>query len=107
MKMKYFDDTRALRRIAGHYAVSSWTGRTAAEANEWRSVTWSPELGIFCTLSYDGTNRIMTSPDGTTWTARTAAEANPWRSVTWSPELGIFCAVATGGTNRVMTSRAT
>ena len=80
--------------------------QTSAVNNSWYSVTWSPELGIFCAVAISGTNnRVMTSPDGITWTSQTSAANNIWFSVTWSPELGIFCAVASSGTdNRVMTS---
>jgi hypothetical protein len=88
-------------KIAAGYI---WTARSAAEASEWFSVCWSPELSLFCAVARSGTNRVMTSPDGTTWTARSAAEANIWRSVCWSPELSLFCAVALAGTNLVMTS---
>ena len=68
------------------------------------SITWSPELTLFCAVSSGGTSRIMTSPDGITWTARTAPELNSWNSITWSPALSLFCAVAHSGTYRVMTS---
>jgi len=81
-----------------------WDAKTAAEINDWESVCWSPELDLFCAVASDGTNRVMTSPDGVTWTARAAAEANYWMSVCWSPKLTLFCAVALDGTNRVMTS---
>ncbi len=81
-----------------------FTARSAAEANAWQSICWSPELSLFCAISTDGTHRVMTSPDGITWTARTAAEANPWFSVCWSPSLSLFCAVTYTGTHRVMTS---
>jgi hypothetical protein len=53
-------------------------------------------------VSVDGTNRVMTSPDGITWTARTATQANSWYSVTYGN--GLFVAVSYDGTNRVMTS---
>lgn len=77
---------------------------SAGENNAWLSVCWSPELAIFCAVSQDGTNRVMTSPDGITWTARTASAASTWSSVIWSPDLNLFCAVANGGATRVMTS---
>ena len=77
-----------------------WTARAAAEANQWRSVTYGG--GLFVAVASSGTNRVMTSPDGITWTARTAAEANSWRSVTYGG--GLFVAVASSGTNRVMTA---
>jgi hypothetical protein len=85
----------------------TWTARAAAEANQWRSVCWSPGLTLFCAVSDNGTNRVMTSPDGITWTARAAADAVYWRAVVWSPGLNLFCAVAqTGaaGTKWIMTS---
>src|SRR5690606_27701947 len=55
----------------------------------------------FVAVAYNGTNRVMTSPDGITWTSRTAGENN-WNSITYGND--IFVAVATDGTNRVMTS---
>ena len=58
--------------------------------------------GVFVAVAFDGTHRVMTSPDGVTWTAQTAAEANGWDSVTFGN--GVFVAVAQGGTHRVMTS---
>jgi hypothetical protein len=84
--------------------VTTWAARAAAQANAWLAIAWSPELGIFAAVSQDGTNRVMTSPDGITWTARAAAEANIWDAIAWSPELGLFAAVSSNGTNRVMTS---
>jgi hypothetical protein len=82
----------------------TWETHTAAEANSWQDVVWSPELGLFVAVATTGTNRVMTSPDGFTWTARSAAAANPWSDVIWSPALNLFVAVASSGTNRVMTS---
>lgn len=87
--------------------ISVSAAPVAAEQNAFRSVCWSPELGIFCAVAYDssgGSHRVMTSEDGFTWTARTAAEANEWASVCWSPSLQLFAAVALTGTNRCMTS---
>ena len=83
---------------------NTWISRSASEANTWKAVAWSPELGLFAAVSDTGTNRVMTSPDGVTWTARSAAEANGWAGICWSPALGLFCAVSTGGVNQVMTS---
>ena len=73
---------------------TKWTARTAAAANSWRSVTYGN--GLFVAVSSDGTNRVMTSPDGINWTARTAAAANSWRSVTYGN--GLFVAVSSDGT---------
>ena len=89
-----------------YVANASWLSSSSAADNQWRSVCWSPELGLFCAVADTGTgNRVMTSPDGITWTTRTSAADNGWFSVCWSPELGLFCAVSLNGTgNRVMTS---
>ena len=86
--------------------LSQFVNQTAAEANDWISVCWSPALSLFCAVSDNGTHQVMTSPDGITWTPRTAAEANEWYSVCWSPALSLFCAIAPNGTHRVMTNSA-
>ncbi|MDC1474477.1 hypothetical protein N8350_02575, partial [Candidatus Nanopelagicales bacterium] len=81
----------------------TWTSRTSAADNAWRSVTYG--AGLFVAVaSYSGTgNRVMTSPNGITWTSRTSAADNNWQSVTY--RAGLFVAVASSGTgNRVMTS---
>ncbi len=90
----------------GNLVVSNWTIRVSAEDNDWRSVCWSPELGLFCAVARSGTDdRVMTSPNGIDWTIRVSPADNNWYSVCWSPELGLFAAVAyTGAGNRVMTS---
>ena len=82
----------------------NWAAKTAAEANSWKSVCWSPELKLFVAVAITGTHRVMTSTDGSSWSAVTAAEGNVWNSVCWSPELGLFVAVSSDGTHRVMTS---
>jgi hypothetical protein len=90
-------------RSSGDKAVRTWTVRTAPVANQWLSICWSPQRGIFVSLSWDGTatNRIMTSPDGINWTTRTSIGNDVWRGICWSPELSLFAAV---GTNCIMSS---
>lgn len=78
---------------------TTWTARTAAEANTWNSVTFGN--GTFVAVSSNGSNRVMTSTDGITWTAR-SAPASVWFSVTYGN--GLFVAVAAVGTDRIMTS---
>ena len=80
----------------------TWTSRSSAADNIWRSVTYGN--GLFVAVSSSGTgNRVMTSPDGITWTSRTSAVDNNWYSVTYGN--GLFVAVSGTGTgNRVMTS---
>jgi hypothetical protein len=79
---------------------TTWTNRSASQANIWNSVTYGN--GLFVAVASSGTNRVMTSPNGTTWTNRTATEANSWNSITYGN--GLFVAVASTGTNRMMTS---
>jgi hypothetical protein len=81
-------------------AGTNWNARTAAEANQWQSITYGN--GLFVAVADSGTNRVQTSPDGITWTPRTAAEVNTWTSITYGN--GLFVAVSDTGTNRVMTS---
>jgi hypothetical protein len=76
-----------------------WTPRSAAEANQWVSVTYGG--GLFVAVAVNGTYRVMTSPDGFIWTSR-VPEANTWGAVTYGG--GLFVAVSYDGTNRVMTS---
>jgi hypothetical protein len=80
----------------------TWTSRTSAADNNWRSVTYGN--GLFVAVAISGTlNRVMTSPDGITWTTRTTPNDNWWHDVTYAN--GLFVAVAVSGTgNRVMTN---
>ena len=80
--------------------TAPWVAQSATEDNNWLSVTYGG--GLFVAVASDGTNRVMTSPDGITWTAQGAAEPNPWYSVTYGG--GLFVAVSFNGTNQVMTS---
>jgi ElaB/YqjD/DUF883 family membrane-anchored ribosome-binding protein len=83
----------------------TWETQSNPVDNDWRSVCWSAEVGLFVAVALSGTgNRVMTSPDGITWTTRISAANNQWYSVCWSAEVGLFVAVADSGTdNRVMT----
>jgi hypothetical protein len=85
-------------------SVNTWS-LSPTNDNQWNSVVWSPELGLFAAVAFDATaNCVMTSPDGYTWTPR-VTNTNIWFGIAWSPKLGLFAAVsATGSTNRVMTS---
>jgi len=78
---------------------TTWTARSATEANFWSSVTFGN--GTFVAVSTSGTNRVMTSTDGISWTAR-SVPASTWTSVTYGN--GLFVAVAGFGTDRIMTS---
>jgi len=78
----------------------NWQNATSGVLNnDWQSVCWSPELGLFCTVAFSDTNtRAMISTNGTIWNSSiTGVLDNAWRSVCWSPKLGLFCAVASSG----------
>ena len=85
-----------------HFDGITWTSRTSAADNTWRSISYGN--GIFVAVGSTGTgNRVMTSYDGITWTSRTSAADNEWYSVSYGN--GIFVAVgSSGSSNRVMTS---
>lgn len=73
---------------------------TRPQISTWTSITYAN--GLFVAISADGTNRVMTSPDGITWTMRTASAPNYWTSITYGN--GLFVVVGATGTSRVMTS---
>jgi hypothetical protein len=83
----------------------TWVDRTNGNTNtqSWQSVVYSDTLALFCAVSSDGAQRIVTSPDGIAWTQRIQPEANPWLSVTYGASQG-FLAVSSTGTNRLMRS---
>jgi len=80
--------------------IANFASITPPEANDWLGVSYINNL--FVAVAQSGTNRIMTSADGSSWTARTAPENMVWTSVTYGN--GVYVAVGYGGTNRVMTS---
>ena len=53
----------AAKTLSGYWARQPWTARNSANDNEWRSVCWSAEVGLFVAVSWIGTGgRVMTSP---------------------------------------------
>jgi hypothetical protein len=80
---------------------TEWVSASASEANFWVAVTYGN--GLFVAVSYGGSGRVMTSPDGITWTTATIPVLNSsWRSVTYGN--GLFVVVGDFGTTRVLTS---
>lgn len=76
-------------------STNDWALQVTPEDNEWTSVTYGDSL--YVAVSSDGTNRVMTSPDGETWTARSASSAESWQSAAYGNSA--YVAVAqTGGT---------
>ena len=69
-----------------------WT--IAATLNgTWRSIAWSPKLGLFVAVS-NSRSFIITSPDGLNWSE--IAVSFRYSGIVWS-DIGIFLAVGTGG----------
>lgn len=96
----------AKKSNAGSYDVTGWAAQSAAAANSWTSICWSPDLGLFVAVSSDGgTNQVMTSTNGQDWTLQTTPIVSPgaWESVCWASGIGLFLAVDIG-TPHVMTS---
>lgn len=59
----------------------------------WQNIVWSPELGLFCTLSNHALS--ATSPDGINWTTHSMVSPLPddgvrFFALCWSPELSLF-----------------
>lgn len=82
---------------AGLYSVSKWYPQTAAAAQTWNGICWSPDLGMFAAVSSDGgTNQVMTSTNGRDWTLRASTLNSSWASICWarySSSYGLFVAV--------------
>jgi hypothetical protein len=57
-------------------AGTTWTSQTSAADNDWQSVAYGN--GVFVAVSDDGTDRVMTSPDGVN-VKRVAPSVNPSR----------------------------
>lgn len=78
----------------------NWISVTPVQSvNNFYSITWSNELGLFATISAVVNNAINVSPDGINWTVITPSPSVPVltsTSIAWSPELGIFCGVGEG-----------
>jgi hypothetical protein len=80
----------------------TWTSRTSAADNSWRSICYGNGLFVACASTGTG-NRIMTSPDGITWTSRTSAVDNDWYGICYGN--GLFVIVGVSGSGQtVMTS---
>lgn len=79
---------------------TSWTSRSpdGGFSGIFRSVTWSPDAGVFVAVGDAG--EIQTSPDGTTWTQQATGGADNFYDV----ESGDGIIVAVGQNGRIETS---
>jgi len=103
-----------LKRFIGvgysQYIVSSnsgisWDQYDTGYANDWNSVEWSYRLNRLVAVSSSGTNRVMTSTNGTTWALQDTTGANySWSAIIDAEELGLLVAVSTDAGNSIMTS---
>ena len=83
-------------------AVSTWVYQNSINTGYyWRAIAWSSKLGLFAAVghnnSFEGTNYIMTSPDGVNWTLQSHA-LGMINCVIWSEEQAKFVAVGMDGT---------
>ena len=84
----------------GVKAVQNWRVPTQSiDNNPHFCVCWSPELGIFVSVSHSGTaNKVMYSTNGINWIGVSqGVPSASWRSVCWSPLLRRFAAIAYNG----------
>ena len=98
-------------RIATSPDGQTWTLRNTPNVgglfeNNWLSIAWSAPLGLFAVISnggmYNGTQTIMTSPDGLVWTQRTdpfAMSPSNYNSVAYGN--GRFVAIRNDGTSAI------
>jgi hypothetical protein len=80
--------------------ATNWTSRSASENNAWEDVEYGN--GMFVAVSSNGTNRVMTSPDGVNWTSRSTPITEAWSNITYGN--GIFIASSDVSTN-IITSK--
>jgi len=81
--------------------ASGGTGSVGSGVVGVASTAGNGSNGYYAAIAFDGTHRVMTSPDGVTWAAR-AVTANPWVGIAYGN--GKLVAVAGSGANRIMTS---
>lgn len=87
--------------------TKEWLTRTAAAEYDWVAVDWSATQGLFVAVANAGgagTDRIMTSPDGSTWTLRTTSESAAFVDVMWL-DLQQKWLAATDNTNAAWASK--
>ena len=76
----------------------NWTSRISSDNNNWHSVCYSEELGLFVAASYTNTgNQIMTSSDGIEWIGRNVYTTTNIQSICYGN--GKFVTVGNNATN--------
>ncbi len=71
---------------------------TNVNNNIWRSICWSPQLGIFAAVSNSSGNKVAISNNGIQWNTYltpqySVSTHDNYYGICWSPELSMFIAV--------------
>lgn len=78
-----------------------WEQKSAALNLRWQDVVWAKELSMFIAVATDnGSQSVMTSPDGKVWTIRNTPSSESMLAICWSKEKNRAVAVAREGTSR-------
>ncbi len=72
--------------------------------NNWKSITWSPDMKLYVAISNSGNNRIMISNNGITWYSKPMTTNNNWTSICWADLLSIFIGISTNNSNNIIYS---
>lgn len=86
-----------LSHSSGATTANTWVAAGPIGSQSWRSVAWSPDLGIFAACNHysGGGNSIITSSDGQGWTLlSTPVGKGSWNGIAWGN--GMFVAVCDG-----------
>lgn len=86
-----------IESLLGRFVSLSNTD-TNVNNNTWRSICWSPQLGIFAAVSNSSGNKVAISNNGIQWTSYltpqfSVSTHDNYYGICWSPELNIFIAV--------------
>jgi hypothetical protein len=84
--------------IVGTNNANTWVTQSIP-SNSWRSICWSPELGLFCAVANGAANNVLISSDAVSWSS--IGVSTPLLSVCWSKEFGAFFA---GGNGKILFS---
>jgi hypothetical protein len=60
---------------------TSWTLGTLAANGGWAGLCWSATLSLFCACGTSASNRVATSPTGSTWTIQPDTRQGTWVAV--------------------------
>ena len=64
--------------------AGSWSSAAYAPSSYFKSVAWSPTLGILVAVTDIDSDRIISSTDANNWTVATPPEVGDWSTVIWA-----------------------